>query len=124
MPLYTIWREGTAEDIIFAGLHCTGGDILIATASLMLTFVIVGEDWPRNRRASLRVAGMAIAFGVGYTIFSEWLNIVIREAWVYSNLMPVIPVIDAGLSPILQWIFVPAIGFWLASRTRRRPHGR
>lgn len=116
MPLYTIWREGTAEDIIFAGLHCTGGDILIATASLMLALVIAGEGWPQNSRANLRIAGLAIAFGFGYTIFSEWLNIVVREAWAYSDHMPVIPVIDAGLSPILQWIFVPAIGFWLATR--------
>src|SRR5258707_6409697 len=30
LPLYTIWQQGTPTDIIFAAVHCTGGDILIA----------------------------------------------------------------------------------------------
>src|SRR3546814_16537515 len=32
LPLYTIWYEGTPGEILFAVLHCTGGDLLIASA--------------------------------------------------------------------------------------------
>jgi hypothetical protein len=35
MPLYTLWETGTAGEIVFAAIHCTGGDILIAMAALM-----------------------------------------------------------------------------------------
>ena len=48
------------------------------------------------------------------TVFSEWLNIEVRQAWAYRDAMPVIPVLGAGLSPVLQWIIVPLAGFWWA----------
>ena len=57
MPFYTIWRDGTWPEILFAGLHCAGGDLLIATAALIGALVIAGNSgWPgrggRRRRRS------------------------------------------------------------------------
>lgn len=43
LPLYTIWRTGTWQENAFAVLRCTGGDLLIATASLTLALVLVGH---------------------------------------------------------------------------------
>ena len=51
-----------------------------------------------------------------YAAYSEWQNREIGGTWAYRDAMPVIPVLDAGLSPILQWIVVPLAGFWWASR--------
>lgn len=48
---------------------------------------------------------------LGYTVFSEWLNTSVRASWAYSDLMPVIPVVDLGLSPLAQWIVIPLAGF-------------
>lgn len=45
-----------------------------------------------------RVILATLALGVGYTIFSEWLNTALRSSWAYSALMPVVPVIKTGLS--------------------------
>jgi hypothetical protein len=124
MPLYTLWETGSAGEIIFAAVHCTGGDILIALSAVMLSLFLFGNGaWPAERRVPV-VAG-AVAFGLAYTIFSEWLNIEIREAWAYRDLMPVIPILDAGLSPVLQWMIVPLAGFSLARAlpTVRRRRG-
>lgn len=115
LPLYTIWKEGDTRELVFAAVHCAGGDVLIAGAALVLALLLVGNPgWPA--RGLGRVAALTVAFGVAYTIFSEWLNIVVREAWAYSDLMPVIPVIDAGLSPVAQWVLIPVVGFWWARR--------
>ena len=115
LPLYTIWQDGTTEELAFAVVHCTGGDVLIALSSLTLALMLIGDGrWPAH--GYLAVAAVAIIFGVAYTIFSEWLNIVVRESWAYSDLMPVIPVIDAGLSPVAQWIVLPLLAFWWAYR--------
>ena len=119
MPLYTIWDEGTAGEIVFAAVHCTGGDILIAMSALVLALLLAGSGWPAHRAASRRVALIAVPAGIAYTIFSEWLNIVIRAAWAYSDLMPVVPIIDAGLSPLLQWTVIPLAAFWWAARPFR-----
>ena len=101
MPLYTIWRSGSAGEIVFAATHCTGGDILIAGACLFGSLVAIGHtQWPRKNFR--HVAGLTIATGLGYTIFSEWLNTEIRGAWAYTEFMPVLPVIGTGLSPFLQ----------------------
>ena len=56
----------------------------------------------------------SLAFGVGYTIYSEWLNISVRGSWTYSDLMPVVPVIGTGLAPLLQWFVVPTLALWIA----------
>tara|TARA_R110000850_G_scaffold166186_1_gene291348 strand:+ start:104 stop:403 length:300 start_codon:yes stop_codon:yes gene_type:complete len=50
LPLYTIWTEGTPGKIAFAVVHCTAGDLLIATASLVAGLIVVGERiWPTRR---------------------------------------------------------------------------
>ena len=117
MPLYTIWWSGTWGEIVFAALHCTGGDILIALSSLTLALLFAGNGaWPRERFRA--VAVLTVALGVAYTIFSEWLNIVVRAAWAYAELMPVIPLfgLEVGLSPLLQWIVIPLAALWWARR--------
>lgn len=68
-----------------------------------------GSSWPgKNRKVAMLAA---VTVGVGYTVFSEWLNIVVRQAWAYSDIMPVIPVLNVGLSPLLQWIVIPIIAY-------------
>lgn len=119
MPLYTIWREGTWGEIAFAALHCTGGDILIATASLVLALVVAGQPgWPQE--SYRRVVMITVALGLGYTVFSEWLNLEVRQAWAYSDLMPTLPWLGTGLSPVLQWLVVPVVAFRWARRTKFR----
>jgi hypothetical protein len=116
LPLYTIWKTGRSSEIIFAALHCTGGDMLIGTASLVLALAFAGGGWPNAPPAYLRVAALTVAFGLAYTIFSEWLNVVVRRSWAYSDLMPVVPGTIVGLSPLLQWVVLPVAAFWLARR--------
>lgn len=117
LPLYTIWWTGTWWENAFAVMHCTGGDLLIATASLTLALVLAGDSaWPARRFGA--VAALAVLFGVGYTAFSEWLNIVLRAAWAYSELMPVVTLagFELGLSPLAQWVVVPLTAAFAARR--------
>lgn len=117
LPLYTIWTTGTMREQAFAVVHCTGGDLLIATSSLVIGLILVGDSqWPGRR--FLHVAGLTMLLGVGYTIFSEWLNIIIRQSWAYSDLMPIVTILGfkVGLSPVFQWIIVPSFAFWMAVR--------
>jgi hypothetical protein len=122
MPLYTLWESGTPGEIVFAAIHCTGGDILIGMAALLAALFSVGSGrWPE---ADYRRVGLVtIVIGLCYTVFSEWLNIEVREAWAYRDLMPVIPLINAGLSPVAQWIVLPALAFWWAV-PRKKHHER
>ena len=118
MPLYALWETGNTREIVVAALHCTVGDILIAISTLLAALFLFGSSqWPTAGYRPVALA--AIAFGIGYTIFSEWLNIDVRAAWAYRDLMPVIPVIDVGLSPFAQWIVLPSLAFWFSGSRRR-----
>lgn len=124
LPLYTLWRTGTRGEQAFAVIHCTGGDLLIASATLILALVMVGDRrWPAGRY--WRVASTAILLGLGYTVFSEWLNVALRQTWAYSEHMPVLPLFsfNLGLSSLLQWIIVPGLGFGI-TRSITEPYHR
>ena len=104
----------------FAVVHCTLGDLLIAVSTLTLALILAGDHaWPRRR--FWPVAILTIASGIGYTAFSEWLNVVVRASWAYSEWMPVLTLLGQkiGLSPLLQWIVVPAAAFAFAKQVAR-----
>ncbi len=127
LPLYTIWTTGTLAEQVFAVVHCTGGDLMIAlyslVAALLLTWAV---GWPR--RYFWRVAIVAIVIGVAYTAFSEWLNVYVRKSWAYSVWMPTVGLgtVRFGLSPLLQWLIIPTLAFvavdeLILRRTRSEP---
>lgn len=117
LPLFTIWTTGTWTERAFAVVHCTGGDVLIALATLVVALIATwAVDWPRRRFR--RVAVLPIALGIAYTTFGEWLNVYVRQSWGFADLMPVVTVgtVRIGLSPLLQWLMVPTLAF-LAARS-------
>jgi hypothetical protein len=120
LPLYTVWWEGTFGAAAFAAVHCTGGDLLIAASSLLLALLLLGAPaWPE--RGFARVAAATILFGVGYTAFSEWLNTEVRGSWRYTELMPTLPPLGTGLSPLAQWMVIPLAAFWWVRRPAAYP---
>jgi hypothetical protein len=100
-------------------VHSTLGDLVIAACALTLALLLVGApDWPRDR--FWPVAILTVAFGLAYTVFSEWRNVVARASWAW---MPVIPIagLSIGLSPLLlQWIVVPAAAFAITGRGQNK----
>lgn len=119
LPLYTIWTTATAREQAFAVVHCTVGDIMIGAGCLFAAWLISGRPgWPRGFG---RIAVTTIILGVSYTAFSEWLNVAVRGTWAYSSWMPVLQLgsFGAGLSPIMQWIAVPAMAFLALRRDTR-----
>lgn len=118
LPLYTIWRTGTWRAIVFAVIHCTAGDALITVAALLLAILMARLfGWPLFGG---RMMLAAVLPGLGYTVFSEWLNVGIRQSWSYTEAMPLLPPLGTGLAPFLQWLAVPGLAFAItASRGRR-----
>ena len=115
LPLYTIWYEETPGRIVFAVLHCTAGDALIAGTSLLGALLLLGNAcWPAERYPA--VAASTVIAGLAYTVFSEWLNTEVRGSWTYSGLMPTLPGIGTGLSPFLQWLVIPITAIWWVRR--------
>lgn len=116
LPLYTIWTTGTAARQVFAIVHCTAGDVLIAAWTLGLAVLLL-RNWSSQHKTSM-IAVATIVLGVLYTGFSEWRNVYVEGSWAYNGLMPTVMIggYAIGLSPLVQWVIVPSIALWFALR--------
>jgi len=121
LPLYTIWYQEPWSKQLFAVVHCTLGDAIIAAVTLMLALVLAGYPyWPE--RGLLGTVLITIFVGLGFTVYSEYMNVKVRASWAYAPAMPIVPPLGTGLSPLLQWIAVPLMAFGimrLVLRNRR-----
>ena len=126
IPLYTIWWSEPGSRIVLALLHCTVGDLLIGAIALAFAIGVAGGGWPADRRARRRIVILTTLAGVSYTIFSEWLNVEIRQTWAYTDLMPRLPPLGTGLTPLLQWLLLPGMALTIATRSaaQRKPNKR
>lgn len=111
-PLYTVWQEGDWSYILYGLAHCTLGDLLI----LLVTYWVVSllnhsRYWYLS---NILVSGILFTLlSLGYTIYSEIVNVSIKGTWGYTDLMPIIPVIEIGGIPFMQWVLVPPVLLWL-----------
>jgi hypothetical protein len=114
LPLCTLWSTGAPREIAVALFHCTGGDVLITTATVTAAAALARHlRWPAF---GWRMALTAIVLGAAYTILSEWFNVQIRRSWSYTAAMPVVPWLGIGIAPLLQWLVVPGLAFALTAR--------
>ena len=115
LPLYTLWRTGSVPERLFAVVHCTIGDGMIAGLSLLVALAaFASERWPESGVRKIWLAMLAL--GVAYTIYSEWLNVTVRGSWAYAAQMPTVPPFGTGLTPLAQWIVVPTVALWISLR--------
>ncbi len=104
-PLYADHSNGWRY-VAWTRFHCTLGDVLILLGAFWATAAVFRSwRWPVTR--SPRAAGVFVAFGLAYTVWSEWFNTSVREAWTYAPAMPL--VFGAGLSPLSQWLVLPTV---------------
>lgn len=94
-----------------------GDGIIMLIAFWAVAFAVRSRRWLLNPRA-WEVAAF-IAAGVLITIVIE--HFATRSShpswgWAYSSLMPTLPVLGTGLTPLLQWIMLPGLVLWLSRR--------
>ena len=101
--------------IIWYGFHCTLGDVMISLAGFWFVALILrSRSWFLN--PTKKKILLFVAFGVSYTIFSEIKNVSLNKLWAYSDFMPVIPYIDVGIVPLIQWIIIPPLLVFIVRR--------
>jgi len=107
-PLYTVWHQNDWSYILYGLAHCTAGDLLILLVIYELVALL-----NRNRRwfeGDILFNGLLFTLaGVGYTVFSEITNVRIKGTWGYTELMPIVPVVEIGGTPFLQWLLIPPV---------------
>ncbi len=94
--------------MLYGWIHCTFGDVILTLVSFWLVSAAT-----RNRRWFLDLKGVNfigfIMIGVIATVISERVNVHLLKSWAYNDLMPIIPLLKVGLTPLLQWMVIPTV---------------
>lgn len=117
LPLYTLWTERDASEIAYSVLHCTFGDALIAFFTI--DTALLAALWFSRWRTPGLIAFATVLLGLMTTAAIEWTSVA-KGRWSYSELMPVDPWLGIGLSPILQWLLIPALALLLLRERLRQ----
>jgi hypothetical protein len=59
--------------------------------------------------------GVMLAAGGMIAIAVEWVAVHLLGRWTYTAYMPMIPVLDIGLVPLLQMLILPPSIFYIAA---------
>lgn len=120
LPLYDVWHQDKWSYILYGLAHCTFGDLLILLATYELVALFTGgRTWYRS--APVTRSLLFTLLGVAYTVYSELMNVRIKGTWGYTDLMPIVPLLNIGGTPFLQWLLIPSVLIWLM---RQLPDGR
>ncbi len=93
----------------------TFGDVLIAlTGFWTVAFFSKSRYW--FRQSKWWQLSIFILVSLVITIIFEVLATGVLNRWEYANIMPRLPVLGTGLTPILQWIILPLIIVWFVRR--------
>ena len=120
VPLFEGMPEARHWDAIRACPRATLGDAVITLiAYWCVSFATRSRDWLMSPNISriLMFAGTGVLITIAIerlALDGRWLG-----GWQYSVLMPIVPGIEVGLSPLLQWIVLPPIVAWFSRRHLR-----
>ncbi len=97
--------------------HCLPMAATDAGWTLALWMVVGGASRasrpiPPWRLVALGILGAITAVAVERVALAE-------GRWTYNSLMPIVPVVQVGLWPLLQMIVLPVLTAWLSERLRR-----
>jgi hypothetical protein len=104
--------------IIWYRIHCTLGDTFILMIGYMLISLYYKNlNWVYD--SNVKHHAIFVIMGVTYTIFSEYINVNVRNSWSYSEYMPLLPFTNTGLIPFMQWVILPPVIIFITKRQLR-----
>ena len=108
VPTYAGMAELDHWQGVLVCTQATFGDVGIALVAFWTTSISVrSRQW--IRALELKPLGIYVLTGIAITIALEYIYTQITHRWTYSDLMPLVPPLGTGLSPLLQWILVPLL---------------
>lgn len=95
--------------------RATVGDVAIALAAFSIVAAMArSRAW--ILAATPRQLTAFVAVGVVVTVVMEWLATHWLGRWTYAETMPIVPGLEVGLAPLLQWLVIPPLVVWFVRR--------
>lgn len=110
MPLYDS-TSFTINHVAFCALGSVADAIMVLLIYLGLAFIFKNAFWIYPLKWQ-RILLLILIGGVGATL-SEIRHLSLGN-WAYSDLMPLLPFVKVGLSPVLQFMILPSLTYILS----------
>lgn len=121
VPFFDGLAEAAHWSAILTCTRATLGDGLIILIAYWATAAIWRDRlWFTRPRA--RQLAFYVAAGAVITLILEHLATRSTHpdwGWRYSDLMPIVPVLGIGLTPLAQWLLIPPLVAWFSRRQLR-----
>ena len=115
VPFYTNMPSRPHWEAIKVCMRATLGDALITLVCFwIVSLVYRSRMWIRDPH--LREILILVSTGIAITALIEWLSTQVWDRWAYSDSMPMIPWVNVGLLPVLQWLIIPPLVVWFVRR--------
>lgn len=115
IPTYAGMAELNHWQGVLVCTQATFGDVGIALIAFWAASLFVrSRQWIRP--LTPLPLSVYLLTGLMLTVALEFVYTKITHRWTYSELMPLVPPLDTGLSPLLQWIVVPLLVVFVVQR--------
>lgn len=112
-PFFAGMAEGSHWKAVKTCSFATVGDGVISLVAFWSVAAVTrNRHWIVRPRPAHLIGFLAVGFAI--TLVGERLATGVLNRWQYSALMPVIPGLEAGLAPVLQWLVLPPLVVWFA----------
>ena len=99
-------------------IHCTqatlGDVVILLVAFWIIALTAKSRSWIIHPK-TIQVTGF-ITIGIVITVVVEAISIHVLNRWQYAAAMPTLPILGAGITPILQWLIIPPIVVFMKLR--------
>lgn len=120
-PLFQGYDSFTQHFPICLKATATGDMLFMLVIYCTLAFVHRDRWWPSNPKTYRRPATWILPpiIGILLAISFELWAIHVAHRWTYAATMPILPMLQIGIPPLVQMMLIPILSLFLASRSTR-----
>lgn len=117
VPMFDRMADAPHWEAVKTCTQAALGDAAIMLAAYWCVAVAAGKRrWIIDGGTSKVLLFMAVGESMAIIIERLALSGTWASAWEYSTQMPIVPVVEVGLTPVLQWIVLPLLVAGLVRR--------
>lgn len=114
IPLFK--NAGSSKHIVFCAVASVADTIMVLLIYFGFALIYKNPVWVTQITIP-RILLLMLTGGIG-AVAAEIRNLS-AGSWAYSKSMPIIPFLNVGLSPVLQFMLLPAIIFYLGFKIKK-----
>lgn len=114
IPFYAEMTDANHWQALKLCTQATLGDGVIALLAFFLAVLISRGYLFWQRRNPLIAWSVYLSSGLLITVALEHIATNVLNRWQYSELTPIVPYLNVGLMPMLQWLVLPPLTVWIS----------